>query len=423
MLVEFCTKNFMSIKDEARLSLVARPSGDRRATHLVTPRHHRGVPVPLVRSAAVYGPNAAGKTNLLLALSAMQATVMSSFQMTNRLPMVPFAFDPALESEPSILEVVFVLDGIRYQYGFSATSSVVIDEWLFAWPRGRVQTWFERSGEQFEFGQKLLGPKHIWKKSTRPDALFLSTAVALNSKQLKPVFDWFRKSLHIVPIGEWINAFTTERCRRDSRTDGINKEHIVDFLKKSDLSISDIRVRDKEVTTEEMSDEFSHILSEKIKENLVGKKIPEVAFVHNVGENAEFELNIGVESRGTQRIFALAGPWLDVLREGSTLVVDELEQSLHPTLVRFLVGCFHNPMLNERGAQLIFTTHNTSILDQNVFRRDQIWFCERNDAQETQLFPLTQFHPRKKHENLERSYLAGRYGALPYVRSASSLVE
>ena len=423
MLVEFCTKNFMSIKDEARLSLVARRSSDRRETHLVTPEQHHGITDPLVRSTAIYGPNASGKTNLLIALSVMKTTVTSSFQAHDELPMVPFAFDPALRSKPSDFEIVLILDGIRYQYGFSATSKAVVDEWLFAWPRGRVQLWFERSEEDYEFGQKLRGPKDTWKKATRNDALFLSTAVALNSKQLKPIYDWFLENLHIGPSGEWGAGLTVGCCRPDNEAGGIHKEHIIDFLNKADLSIKDIRVNEREFTETQIPDDFPTSVREVLKREMAGKKISRVNFVHNVGDVQDFELDLSVESDGTQRFFALAGPWLDVLREGSLIAVDELEQSLHPALVRFLIECFHDPALNKNGAQLIFTTHNTSILDQDVFRRDQIWFCERNKAQETQLYPLTQFRPRKKYENLERSYLSGRYGALPYLSPFNGAIE
>ena len=424
MLIEFSAKNFMSIKDEVRLSLVARPFADRRETHLVTARGENGIrPVPLVRSAAIYGPNASGKTNIILALSAMKATVASSFQAPDDLPMIPFAFDPECHSKPSVFEVVFILNGVRYQYGFSATSEAVVDEWLFAWPRGRVQTWFERSGERYEFGQKLRGPKDTWKKATRSDALFLSTAVTLNSEQLKPISDWFLKTLHIAQVGGWSEAFTTARCRESSQTDGVSKQDILDFLNRSDLSIKGIRVDDREFKADQIPGELPPSVREEMKKNLVGKNIPEITLVHDIGNHQDFELDIRLESHGTQRIFALAGPWLDVLKRGSIIVIDELEQGLHPALVGFLIDCFHNPALNRKDAQLVFTTHNTSILSQDSFRRDQIWFCERNRAQETRLFPLTQFHPRKKYENLERSYLSGRYGALPHLRSFDETVR
>ena len=140
------------------------------------------------------------------------------------------------------------------------------------------------------------------------------------------------------------------------------------------------------------------------------------------GAPAARELTFDEESFGTQKIFALSGPWLDTLENGYVVAVDELQGNLHPALVRFLIACFHDPLINTKGAQLIFTTHETAILSQDVFRRDQIWFCERNEKQESSLYPLTDFHPRKGVENLERAYLGGRYGAVPFAEPARLLL-
>ena len=143
---------------------------------------------------------------------------------------------------------------------------------------------------------------------------------------------------------------------------------------------------------------------------------------HKVPGSSTVELDLAEESDGTQKVFALAGPWLDVLEKGYVVVLDELHDQLHPALVRFLINLFHDPNRNRKGAQLIFSTHETSILNQEVFRRDQIWFCERNRELATALFPLTDFQPRKGVENLERSYLAGRYGGVPYLQPAQAVL-
>ncbi len=332
------------------------------------------------------------------------------------LPAVPFEFDPVCRERPSVFDVTIILEGVRYQYGFSATKSRVFSEWLFAWPHGRPQTWFERTKDTFNFGSNLSGPKKTWEAATRPDSLFLSTAVALNAKQLKPISDWFSKSLHVVPPGAWSNSFTTSLCRSDPENDGVTKENILNFLNSADLSIKDIAVIDVEFPTEELPRELPASVREEIEKETKGRKFPRVFFLHGVGDDTPTELDIHVESHGTQRLYALAGPWLDVLKKGSTLVLDELEDSLHTNLVKHLINSFHSMTKNPNGAQLIFATHNTSILTQKIFRRDQVWFCERNTRFETKLFPLTKFHPRKGYENLERSYLAGRYGAVPFLR-------
>ena len=424
MLIEFATSNFMSIKDEVRLSFAARPSRDRDQSHLIAPQLSGGPgSLRLTRSVAIYGPNGAGKTNVLLALSAMQEAVRKSFQSIDELPAIPFAFDPTCRLQPSVFEAIFVIDNVRYQYGFAATSKEVTEEWLFAWPHGRSQVWFQRSKEEIEFGPRLRGPKNTWKSATRSNALFLSVAVALNSKQLKPVSDWFLNRLNVAPLGAWDAALTTILCHHDTELDSVSKQDIVKFLDCCDPSIKDIRIEEEKFPVDRLPGDLPPALRNEIERTFAGKKRPQVHLLHTFEDSATVELNLGVESHGTQRIFSLAGPWLDALKNGDIIAIDELEDSLHPTLLRFLVDCFHNNQSNPNGAQLLFTTHNTSILSQEVFRRDQIWFCERNRKLETQLLPLTHFRPRKQFENLERSYLTGRYGAIPYLPSSRKTAE
>ena len=417
MLVDFTVSNFMSIKEEVCLNLVARPSRDRDDTHAVTPAFpESSSPIRLVRTTGIYGPNAAGKTNLLLALSIMQKIIRASSQSLDKFPIVPFQFDSKYRKQPSTFEATFILDGVRYQYGFSATETLISEEWLHAWPHGRVQTWFQRSGDSIVFGPRLTGPKSAWKTATRPNSLFLSTAVALNSVQLKPIADWFSKSLHVAVPSIWSDNFTTSLCRADTSDGAITKGNILDFLNSADLSVKDISIVDEEFHTGQLPQDIPAVVRDEIARDFKGKQISRVFFVHEARDDQHVELALEVESHGTQKMYALAGPWLDVLRDGSTIVIDELEDSLHTNLVEHLISWFHSNQTNPRGAQLIFTTHNTSILNQDIFRRDQIWFCERNQHLETGLFPLTDFKPRKGFENLERSYLAGRYGAVPYFR-------
>ena len=411
MLVEFSVENFRSIKQEACLSLVAGPAKERSDTHLVAPslRQKGGSPRPLVRSAAIYGANAAGKSNLLRALAVMRGIVLDSSRDAGAIPVTPFLFDSTSRDQPTTFEVMFLSGGVRYQYGFSATSKIVTEEWLYAWPSGRVQQWIRRDNDDWKLGDKLTGDKEVWRRATRPDALYLSTAISLNSEQLKPIFDWFRHTLHVVVSGAWSNAFSLYRIRE------AGKSGIIEFLQTADLAIADLRVNEEEFRPDMLPADMPSEVKEQITQDLAGETVAELWLSHNTGNGKPTELNIHDESDGTQKIFALAGPWLESLEKGHVVVIDELHDHLHPTLVKFLVERFHDPKVNTSGAQLIFSTHDTSILSQDVFRRDQIWFCERNKRQETSLFSLTDFTPRKGVENLERSYLAGRYGALPYI--------
>lgn len=420
MLVQFSVENFRSIKDEVVLSLVAGAGEEHRQRNVHTPTLRGDVPaMPLLRSAAIYGANAAGKTNLIRALDAMREIVVNPSAVDAKLPVKPFLFDAQCRDAPTQFEVVCIANGVRYQYGFSATQDMVVAEWLYAWPRGRRQLWFNRDrgadgSPSFTFGGKLQGDREVWRRATRSNALFLATAATLNSEQLRPLYDWFKRRLH-VGFASWDPSYSSECVQGERKAD------VMRLLQAADLAVPELRVSEEEFTTEMLPDELSAPLREGIKKELDGKTITlfEVHVVHRDKDGTEsdvVELDLDEESDGTRKMFALAGPWVDTLEAGLVVVVDELHQNLHPALVRFLVGCFHDPAL-DNNAQLVLTTHDTSILSQDVFRRDQVWFCERNSRHETALTPLSDYQPRKGVENLERAYLGGRYGAVPYIRS------
>ncbi len=289
-------------------------------------------------------------------------------------------------------------------------------EWLLAYPEGRAQRWFERhrdaetGREEWHFGSKLGGRKKLWQEATRDNALFLSTAIQLNSEQLKPVFQWFR-SLAIIEPGALLDpGFTIKQCGNE---DGCRQ--IIDFLNAADLNIQDIRL-DKNTLAE---DELPADLPDNFKKKVVGKEMVRPLFLHPVaGSESMVPLPLEEESDGTRKLFAYAGPWLDILANGRILLVDELNNSLHPKMVRFLLSLLHSSQTNHKNGQVIFSTHDTNLLDQEIMRRDQIWFVEKNRENATRLYPLSDFSPRKK-EALEKNYLHGRYGALPYLRKVA----
>ncbi len=419
MLVEFSVENFRSIKNEACLSLVASPDDKGSQSHLVTPETKKKTnsPTQLLCSAAIYGANAAGKTNLLRALSTMRTIVVDSKRDLDSIPVTPFLFDSTSRDKPSTFEVICLVNGVRYQYGFSATAEQVTDEWLYAAPRGRIQLWYQRSKDHWKLGNNLSGNREVWRRATRSDALFLTTAISLNNEQLRPLYDWFKKTLCVTTAGIWGRGFTISKVRNNE------KSELITFLQAADLGINDLRLSEQEFKPDMVPANVPENIREQIIQDNIGRKIRGIWVGHDVGETKTTELELSEESGGTKKIFALAGQWLDTLRNGHVLVVDELHENLHPNLVRFLVKQFHDPKVNTNGAQLIFSTYDTSILSQEVFRRDQIWFCERNRGQETRLFPLTDFHARKGIDNLERGYLSGRYGAVPYIDSNSIAEE
>ncbi|GMU47463.1 MAG: hypothetical protein AMXMBFR26_22450 [Porticoccaceae bacterium] len=420
MLVEFRVKNFRSLRDELVLSLVASKDKTLHDTHTLA-TGLKAAPY-LLASAAVYGANASGKSNLVKALQYMRGVVLESpklqpGQTFDRLQ--PFKLDTVSASQPTEFEVTFLLGGVRYQYGFAMTPQRIVSEHLLVYKAFKPQRWFERrfdadSGtDMYEFGPGLKGAKQLWEGATRPNALFLSMAVQLNSEALRPVFDWFVSHLVIInELSPLAPGFSVQMLKQaDGRRD------ICEFLRAADISIADIEVTTTQAMVHRLTLDFA---TGKRDEQVGEETVDEVKF-HHVTELGKAVFELPDESSGTRNLFFLAGPVLDILRKGLTLVVDELDTSLHPLLVRELVRLFHQPEVNTGGAQLIFTTHDTSLLDAyGLFRRDQVWFVEKDVEQASTLVALAEFSPRKN-EALERGYLQGRYGGVPFLNHALGL--
>lgn len=422
MLIEFTVKNYRSLKEEQVFSMVKANGDELEKENTFLPA---AINSPLLRSAVIYGANAAGKSNLIRALMDMEFIVRNSssnIQEGDFLPIIPYLFDEDTLNEPSEFEVVFISEGIKYQYGFSATKYKVLEEWLIAYPKGRPQRWFSRVFDvkkdqyDYKFSDHLLGTKSVWLNSTRVNALFLSTAVQLNSEQLKPIFNWFKEKLRPTNVSGWGPTYTASLCE-----DNETKEQVLHFLQSADFNIHDIEIETEKFDPNSLPDELPNSVKVQITREMKGKEVIDIKTVHKTKSGKKVPLDFSEESDGTQKFFSFAGPWIDILKNGYVLIVDELHDNLHPKMVKYLVNLFHSTKTNPKNAQLIFTTHETSILNQEVFRRDQVWFCEKNKYQETSVYPLTDFSPRKERENIEVSYLSGRYGALPFIKKVNKL--
>lgn len=408
----------MSIKEKQTFSLVASKHKELMDSHTFDVRLSEQSSMKLLCSAVLYGPNAAGKTNLLEALRVMRRIVLKSASDKSRgdtLPVVPFKLHFESRHAPTKFQVTFLVGDIRHQYGFSATKERIIEEWLYAFPRNRIQRWFKRTWQADEqkqhwrFGAFLTGEKTVWQKSTRDNALFLSTAVQLNSQQLQPIYDWFKETLHCIGAGGLMPDFSISLCETGDHT------RVPDFLNKADLGIDGVRIEKERFNPQELPQGMPDNFKQALIKEMEGQELAKVKTIHQSAEGETIEFDLEEESNGTRKVFALAGPFLDSLDNGYIVFIDELGGSLHPELVKFLVGLFNNKKTNPSNAQLVFTTHETYMLNQNILRRDQIWFCEKDKTRATKIFPLTDFRPRKLRENLEEAYLSGRYGAVPYI--------
>ncbi|EAB5249478.1 MULTISPECIES: AAA family ATPase [Campylobacter] len=422
MLIEFRVENFLSIQDEQVLSMVA--SSDNT---FLTSHTNNDKKLKLLKSSVLYGANASGKSNIIKALAIMKKIVISSAngQRGDKLPIIPFLLGNE-DNKSTKFEIIFIQNDTKYQYGFILNSEKILEEWLLVFGESnRAQKWFERIYNEkeekynYSFGAKFLGSKQLWENSTRDNALFLSVAIQLNNEQLKPVFDFFLKYIRVTCTDSWNDGqeVTIDILRQD-------KQKIISYLKQADLDIEDIVVEETELNKtnlmqENIPQEIKQMMQTDLEKGARLKKT-DIKTIHTnqQGKQILFDM-LELESQGTQKFFKLIGPWVEALEQGYTIVVDELNTHLHPLMTKFLVNLFHNEDLNKSNAQLIFTTHDTSILNQDVFRRDQIWFCEKQNKA-TKLYPLSDFKVRKDKTNLENDYLLGRFGALPYFKEILS---
>ena len=451
MLIEFKVANFRSIRDEQTLSLVASPT-DTDLPGSVIERDLPGLSgVRFLKGAAIYGANASGKSNVLAALRFVAEFVRSSvvgLRPEEPTGTEPFKLDAASRHQPSEFELTFVVNGVRYVFGLGVTPERVVEEYLVAYPKGTPQRWYAREydAEKKVYtwarpGSGFKSDKSLQDK-TRENALFLSVAPQFNDPQLTPIFEWFRSALRFLHFNE---EKPEDRLTTDLLAVPAYRSRIIGLLKSADLGIADTRFQESKSLRElanlrsrllKMFDSAQMIpqLKEKIpqlqrwehlsaaeKEEEVKNSIklsepePEIQLLHP-GEGDELvALDFKrEESNGTRRLFALIGHWLNFLEQGSILLIDEIETSLHPYLVDELLKLAFSPEANPKGAQIIFTTHDALLLDKETMRRDQIWFTEKSPDGVTHLYPLTKYKPRKE-EARTTGYLAGRYGGVPFI--------
>jgi hypothetical protein len=418
MLLRFAASNYRSLREEQELSLVA----SSLAGNVSGVTRLEGFKLEVLRVAAIYGANASGKTNVLRALHFMSSAVansQTSWKPEQRISRHAFRLDENSVEAPSQFEADLLIDGERFQYGFSLDSRRVLEEWLFAFPAGRRQMWFRRAADKFTFGKKLTGENRVIERVTRPNSLFLSAAAQNNHEQLTPVYRWFSTQVEFVTGERTLLRYDTLAMCENPET----KKRIERALVAADLGLLGFE------TTERPLDERSQKLMTAIRDMIpdnaqttIPEKLPEIQFLHRCEHGAPVSLGLTAESEGTVAFFGLLGPAFAALDRGGTLCVDELDSSLHPLLALELIRLFNNDGRNKRGAQLIFNTHDTNLLDPSVLRRDQVWFTEKDTCGSTHLYALTDFKPRSA-ENLQRGYLQGRYGAIPFLDGLRVLGE
>jgi hypothetical protein len=416
MLIEFRVSNFRSFNEEQVLSLVA---ARRDAKHPDSLIQCNGF--DLLKSTVVYGANASGKSNLIKAFWIMKSIVCGSATKSNLGDPIPgiFPFKLNLETtkKPTRFEVTLLVDDICFLYGFSATRERVHDEFLRVRApnaKERERTWFRRTldadgktswafGGLFEKETKELKENL---QSTRDNCLLLSYAAQFNVKCLSRLFLWFRNNFRVEDLSDPPDSLQQETASAAKENNAFH-DRIIGLVRDADLNIHDVHFQ--------RNDEIDMGIKEVFKAFSSPLEIKTLHRAEGSDDFVVFDMKQD-ESKGTNRFFALVGPFLEALEKGAVVVVDELECSMHPLLTRKLIELFQDPEQNKKGAQLIFATHDVSLMDPYLFRRDQIWIVEKRQNGASVLFSLYDFETEERPRNTEafqRNYLAGRYGGVP----------
>jgi AAA15 family ATPase/GTPase len=418
MLLRFQVENHLSIRDRVELSMVASNLKDAEGGLLA----HPAIPNKVVPSAIIYGANASGKSNLLSAFTRMRSMVISSHRKgtpDGEIPRMPFLLDREFQKRPTFFEVDFIANEIRYRYGFEASNEAFIAEWLYAYPNGRAQMLFQRDQQSFIFGRNLKGRNQTIADLTRKNSLFISAAAQNDHHELLNIYRFFED----IKINKTISVGGHEASL--VLKDGDIDTRAIDFLHNLRTGVVGFRHIEEELP--ERGREFAMGLAQLVervsgdsmdefRSEFVNRKPVAIELGHHSTDGSQIFFNLDLESSGTRRLLVLLSPIFRILDQGGLLIVDELDASLHTHACEAVLALFSSKNLNKKGAQIIATTHDTNILRSTFIRRDQIWFCEKDDDGHSEIYPLTDIK-LKASDNLEKGYLQGRFGAVPFMGS------
>lgn len=428
MLLYFKVKNYRSIRDEAVLDMEAAGLHD-AAKNLLPFGKKEYLP-----AVAIYGKNGGGKSNLIRSMwLAVQFICNAQKTQTENepVPVRPFMLNDYSVNEPTAFEFAYVQNGAKYVYGFSATRTHIVSEYLKAWPKGREKNIILRHGQSFIFPKdNEKKRKELIKEAVGKNQLFFAISCTMNYKPCIEAMKWFREKIVFSRDFTDIN-----RNLIDYREDETMLQAIVSAAKKADVGIEDIQFEIDQQTLDLQSQNipgqmggmiaalraFSEALQQNGNEAEVSLNMGKLkSTTYHTGLNCEgkasrYELTLSDESDGTRRLMTLAPAIERTLKEGGTLVVDELEREMHLMLIEYVLGRYQEKRNNPAHAQLIFTTHDTSLLNQEILRRDQIYFVDkRREDGASSLYSLADFNIRND-ANIQKAYLLGKFGAVPSI--------
>lgn len=397
MLLEFTVGNFLSFKDKKTFSLEAGSISELKENVVKEGKYK------VLRSAVIYGANSSGKSNFIKALDFMVETIKNSSKLnsTDKLNVKPFLLSTETEKEPSFFEVLFIDSGNRYRYGFELDNDKIHSEWLYVLGANSKKEvlYFIRNYQGIGVADIFEEAKGLETK-TRDNGLFISVADQFNSLVSKIVL----RELSYITVLSGIDHQESVRMTNVLYNEDDLKIELIYLIKNLNLGFNNFNINDD--TKQEFKNRVSTIHK---KYDNKGKFISDV----------EFKMT-EQESSGTNKLFDLAGYIVFTLHFGLQLFIDELDSKLHPILTQEIIKIFNNTETNSKNAQLIFTTHDTNLLGANLFRRDQIWFMEKDELEATDMYSLLEFKDEdgntiRKDRSFEKDYIRGRYGAIPYI--------
>lgn len=411
MLIEFSVKNFLSFKDKAILSM-EKGNGDENIDNIIF-----NDITDLVKNAAIYGANASGKSNILKAFTCAILMIRNSNLMSvgeKWSYIKPFLFDETSKNKPSEFEFTFITNNVKYKYFFSADQNRIYEESLDVYNSQKPTNIFTRKDTNiYEFSNDKNKLASLAANNTE-NKLFLSTATTWNYEKTKDAFLWFTKTIDTY---DSFNKIMDKDLIDYSENEEL-KKFSLKLLKEADILIKNISVNYEEKEMEGTIADMPIIpIVKKVDIELEHEVVGEENNIHT------YKLNFKDESSGTKVLFAFAPFLKRAFEETKVIIVDELEKSMHPKLVEFIVKLFNNKDINKVNSQLIFTTHATNLLNLEILRRDQIWFVEKNPLNgNSELYPLDSFSVRKD-ENIQKGYINGRYGAVPFIKDIDLWLE
>lgn len=421
MLLEFTVGNYKSFKKPVTFSMLASSLKEHRETHVFEVHKFN-----LLKSAIIFGANASGKSNFFNAISFMKQFVFSSAkdtQITEKINIENFKLSTETENRPSHFEVIFLINRIRYRYGFQVSEEKVEAEWLFFVPTTKEARLFTREGNRVVLGKNFKEGKGLTEK-TRNNALFLSVCAQFNGQISSIILDWFSQLNIISGLDDTgYLGFTIEKLKEPNF-----KQWALNYLKIADIDILDLQIDSLKAGKAELSKEFLKKFADKMESiEKISVKTLHQKYDKNENKVAAEIFDMENESEGTQKILALAGPIWDTLQNGKILFIDEFDARLHQKLTLALVELFNSSKSNSSKAQFILATHDTNLLKNQLYRRDQIWFIHKDRYGISDLYSLADYKESnkmiRKDTSYGKNYLMGRYGGIPILDNFEDLFE